>query len=246
MAEEPERSDYSLHTTKELRDAVRTAKREESRVREEDSEEALEAERTQRRAMEDELRRRQRSTSRRLRGPVSAARSVASLGLVGTATAFAFGAAAAERAAELVRPGPGERPDSAPRGTAERPDSAPRETAERRRRDVAGEQEPDTDSDEPVTPPPAQGRAPGAGERGPTRTPPTVDLPDGPAHERASESHVAALADGTADEVAERVPRLSTDELRALQEYEKAHRNRRTVLEAIERSAASAARDSSG
>lgn len=235
MAEEPERSDYSLHTTKELRDAVRTAKREESRVREEDSEEALEAERTQRRAMEDELRRRQRSTSRRLRGPVSAARSVASLGLVGTATAFALGAAAAERAAELVRPGPGERPDS-----------APRETAERRRRDVAGEQEPDTDSEGPVTPPPAQGRAPGAGERGPTRTPPTVDVPDGPAHERASESHVAALADGTADEVAERVPRLSTDELRALQEYEKAHRNRRTVLEAIERSAAAAARGSSG
>lgn len=235
MAEEPERSDYSLHTTKELRDAVQTAKREESRVREEDSEEALEAERTQRRAMEDELRRRQRSTSRRLRGPVSAARSVASLGLVGTATAFAFGAAAAERAAELVRPGPGERPDS-----------APRETAERHRRDVAGEQERDTDSDEPVTPPPARGRAPSAGERGATRTPPTVDVPDGPDHERAPESHVAALADGTADEVAERVPGLSTDELRALQEYEKAHRNRQTVLEAIERSAATAARGSSG
>lgn len=235
MADEPERTDYSLHTTKELRDAVRTGKRQESRIREEDSDEALEAERTQRRAMEEELRRRQRAGSGRLRGPVSTARSLASLGLVGTATAFALGAAAAERVAELVRPGPDERPDS-----------GQRETAERRRSETAGEQESDPGSDEPVTPPPAQGRAPTGGQRGDTRTPPTVDVPDAPSHEQTHESHVAALADGTADEVAQRVPELSTDELRALQEYEKAHRNRRTVLEAIERSAAAAARGSSG
>lgn len=234
MAEEPERTDYSLHTTKELREAVRTAKHEESRIRREDSDEALEAERTQRRAMEEELRRRQRRGRARLAGPVSTARSLASLGLVGTATAFAFGAAAAERAAELVRPGQGERSGS-----------DQRDTAQRRGSESAGEQSSGTASDEPVTPPPAQGRAPGAGDRGATRTPPTVDVPDASNHEQAPESHVAALAEGTADEVAERVARLSTDELRALQEYEKAHRNRRTVLEAIERSAAEAARGQS-
>lgn len=260
MADERRRTDYTLHSDEELREAIATAEQEESRIRAEDSPEALAAERTQRRAMEEELRRR---GSRRVPGPVTAARSLAGLGLAGTAAGLALGAAATERMAELVRPRPGEPSRSRRRASRGGPASgggsgggrasggAPASgggsggrgasSAESGRRRASGASE-GSASDEPVTPPPAEPRTATAGEHGAVRTPPTADVPDTPTHQQASESHVAALAAGDADEVARRVPELSTDELHALQDYETGHQGRRTVLDAIERTAAAEAR----
>lgn len=260
MADEPQRTDYRLHSTEELREAIATARREEARIREEDSDDALEAERTQRRAMEAELRRRERNRGRRAGagggGPVRAMRSAAGVALAGTAAALALGAAVTQRVAELVRPGgdgqtratggsaPGSRSGSGSgSGSGSRAGgrAGPGSEGSAGR---AGHGEHEQGDGQPaqeglVTPPAAESATPGAGGHGAVRGAGTVDVPEVSAHERAAESHVAELAAGTADDVAGRVRALSTDELRALHEYETAHKNRRTVLDAIERAAAS-------
>jgi hypothetical protein len=58
------------------------------------------------------------------------------------------------------------------------------------------------------------------------------------AHVREPESHAAELADNPADEVVRAVADLSTDELEQLYDHESTHKNRKTVLKAIERALA--------
>lgn len=53
-------------------------------------------------------------------------------------------------------------------------------------------------------------------------------------HVRTSESHIAEIAEQPATDVVKLVPTLSTDQLRLLTEHEMSHRNRKTVLKAIE------------
>lgn len=65
----------------------------------------------------------------------------------------------------------------------------------------------------------------------------TPRLDDTP-HVRTSESHIEELASKPATEVISAVSGLSTDELRLLIEHETAHKNRTTVLAAIERALA--------
>lgn len=62
-----------------------------------------------------------------------------------------------------------------------------------------------------------------------------VDGADDAAHSRSPESSIEALAMQSASAVVAAVDDLSTDELRLLVEYETTHRNRRTVLQAVER-----------
>lgn len=72
-------------------------------------------------------------------------------------------------------------------------------------------------------------------ERGRTIEPePTPTLDETP-HVRTSESHISELAAKPAGEVVSAVSGLSTDELRLLTEYELEHKNRKTVLSAIEK-----------
>lgn len=66
---------------------------------------------------------------------------------------------------------------------------------------------------------------------------PTPLLDETP-HLRTYESHIEELADKPAGQVVQAVSGLSTDELRLLTEYEMAHKNRRTVLGAIEKALA--------
>lgn len=66
---------------------------------------------------------------------------------------------------------------------------------------------------------------------------PDTPLLDESPQQRRSESHVAELAARPVAEVVAAVESLSTDELRELTEYETAHRNRKTVLRAVERAA---------
>ena len=68
--------------------------------------------------------------------------------------------------------------------------------------------------------------------------PPATPLLDETPHMRTSESHIEELAAKPAGQVAAAVSGLSTDELRLLTEYEMAHKNRRTVMTAIERALA--------
>lgn len=67
-----------------------------------------------------------------------------------------------------------------------------------------------------------------------TQPPPTPLLDDTP-RVRTSASHIEDLAAKPASEVIEAVSGLSTDELRLLTEYEMDHKNRRTVITAIEK-----------
>ena len=55
----PETTDYSLHTTDELREGIDKTEELEPHVREDGSEDALEAQQAQREAMEDELEQRE-------------------------------------------------------------------------------------------------------------------------------------------------------------------------------------------
>lgn len=75
-------------------------------------------------------------------------------------------------------------------------------------------------------------------ERGRVVEPPATPLLDETPHVRTSESHIEELAAKPAGQVAAAVANLSTDELRLLTEYEMEHKNRRTVLTAIERALA--------
>jgi len=72
-------------------------------------------------------------------------------------------------------------------------------------------------------------------ERGTVAEAEPTPLLDETPHVRTSESHVAELAEQPATQVIAAVPTLSTDELRLLIEHETAHRNRVTVLGAIEK-----------
>lgn len=83
-------------------------------------------------------------------------------------------------------------------------------------------------------------RGAGRGVPGPgaVRQPPTEPVPDVPAHTRTHETLAGELAARTASEVIAAIPRLSTGELASLYEHELATKRRKTVLEAIERSAA--------
>lgn len=75
-------------------------------------------------------------------------------------------------------------------------------------------------------------------ERGRVVEPPATPLLDETPHVRTSESHIEELAAKPAGQVAAAVANLSTDELRLLTEYEMTHKNRSTVLNAIERALA--------
>ena len=77
----------------------------------------------------------------------------------------------------------------------------------------------------------------------PTELGRVIEVPDTPLldevpHMRTSESHIEDLASKPVAAVVSAVADLSTDELRLLTEYEMAHKNRRTVLTAIERALA--------
>ena len=74
--------------------------------------------------------------------------------------------------------------------------------------------------------------------RGRVVEPDPTPLLDETPHVRTSESHIAELASKSAGEVIAAVGDLSTDELRLLTEYEQSHRNRRTVMAAIEKAVA--------
>ena len=74
-----------------------------------------------------------------------------------------------------------------------------------------------------------------APQRGRIVEPPPTPLLDETPHVRTSESHIEELAAMSAAEVSDAVSDLSTDELRLLTEYEMAHKNRKTVLAAIEK-----------
>lgn len=69
---------------------------------------------------------------------------------------------------------------------------------------------------------------------------PETPLLDESPHVRRAESHVEELATRPVAEVIRAIDDLSTDELRQLTEYETSHRNRRRVLQAIERALAPA------
>lgn len=252
MSDEPRRTDYELHSNRELREAIDAARQEEPRIRREDSAEALEAERAQRRAMEDELRRRGDATQETTKGlvPLRRVRALAGGVLSGTATALAVGSRLTEGASRLVHPErrgtfrPPERDEPGATGEATRVRTTRDAGGGRAREDVtaatgSGDAR-EADEPRPAAGPPGVDPDAGAGT-----PPPTIAAPAGPAHEQAPATHLEELAAGTADEVAARIPRLSTDELRALYEHESANRNRKTVLDAVERAAAEAGRATS-
>jgi hypothetical protein len=82
--------------------------------------------------------------------------------------------------------------------------------------------------------------APDPTELGRVIEPPPTPLLDDTPHLRTSESHIEELAAQPAASVVKAVADLSTDELRLLTEHELAHKNRRTVLTAIEKALAPA------
>ena len=71
--------------------------------------------------------------------------------------------------------------------------------------------------------------------RGRIVEPDPTPLLDATPHVRTSASHIEELAAKPATEITAAVSGLSTDELRLLTEYEMSHKNRRTVLTAIEK-----------
>ncbi|HVM20468.1 MAG TPA: hypothetical protein VM307_10950 [Egibacteraceae bacterium] len=74
-----------------------------------------------------------------------------------------------------------------------------------------------------------------APEVGRVSQPPPTPLLDETPRVRTSATHIEDLANKPASEVVSAVSGLSTDELRLLTEYEMDHRNRKTVLQAIEK-----------
>lgn len=166
--------------------------------------------------------------------------------LSGVAKSLALGSKLADQVSSMLRvseePTPTRTPDPAPERT---PEPAPSHTAEPAPGQPAapGEErgaptEPAASGEEPIVPP--RGSAPGEREVvsgqdiAAAEAAPTVPAPEGPTHQRTYESHVEAVADGTAAEVTAQVPSLSTEELGRLYEHEQAHKKRKTVLTAIE------------
>ena len=87
----------------------------------------------------------------------------------------------------------------------------------------------------------AVGEAWAAGEVGvvgDVEAPPTEPVAGVDEHARTSETHVEELADKPAAQVISAVEELSTDELERLYRHEQGHKQRKTVLAAIERSLA--------
>lgn len=82
---------------------------------------------------------------------------------------------------------------------------------------------------------PARAATPGRVRPGPSDEPAQTPVLDETPHVRTSESHIEELAAKPASQVIAAVSGMSTDELSWLTEYEMQHRNRRTVLAAIER-----------
>ncbi|HWH31654.1 MAG TPA: hypothetical protein VNU01_03180, partial [Egibacteraceae bacterium] len=80
-----------------------------------------------------------------------------------------------------------------------------------------------------LTPPPPARRQAGEVLQAPTEPVPLVDT-----HARTFETHAEELADKPAADVIRAARDLSTDELRALYEYEQGHKKRKTVLQEIE------------
>ena len=72
-------------------------------------------------------------------------------------------------------------------------------------------------------------------ERGRIVEPSSTPLLDETPHVRTSETHIEELAEQSAADVIAAVGDLSTDELRLLTEFELEHKNRKTVLTAIEK-----------
>ena len=77
-----------------------------------------------------------------------------------------------------------------------------------------------------------------APDRGRIVEPPSTPLLDETPHVRTSATHIEELAAKPVGEVVSAIATLSTDELRLLTEYELEHKNRRTVMTAIERALA--------
>lgn len=80
-----------------------------------------------------------------------------------------------------------------------------------------------------------QDRQTDAAQRAAVRPPPTEPVPDVSPHVRTHETHIEEVAAGTAAEVIQTIPELSTDELRRLYEHESDNKQRKTVLQAVER-----------
>ena len=155
-----------------------------------------------------------------LRNTVGFALSVSAKGLSAASTLL-------DVAAQTLRP-----PASNDDGTFEREDTPPRRPAAR----VGTESLSPPLGTEAVI----EDLANDVPQRGRVVEPPPTPLLDETPHVRTSESHIEELASKPANQVAAAVRDLSTDELRLLTEYELAHRNRQTVLKAIEKALAPA------
>lgn len=149
------------------------------------------------------------------------ARTAAGAGLGVVARVLAVSAKGTERIAALVRPDSArtDRDGEAARTPTGEQAAVPARTGGRARRGGGGP-------------------GPGVSRVGAVRQPPTEPVPEVPDHARTSETHTEELAARPANEVIAAIPGLSTDELGRLYEHELATKRRKTVLEAIERSAA--------
>ncbi|MGH3664956.1 MAG: hypothetical protein ACRDU8_02490 [Egibacteraceae bacterium] len=168
-------------------------------------------------------------------------RNVLSRGCAGVGKSLAAASQVLEAGAEILRPRH-EEPIESVRIVEPPPEPAvapqPRPTPT-----MPGEPTPPV-ADEPTPTVAGEPTPPVAGEPTPiVADEPTPTVADEPSivdepHVRTAETHVAAIAERNASEVIEAIPTLSTDELRDLVEYEAAHRNRKTVLRAIEQAVA--------
>lgn len=147
------------------------------------------------------------------------------LALTGLSALLSAGATLTDLAARALRPAPTSEPEREPEWE---PDAEP---------PAEGAPEPPAS----VLDVAAIGTAPPAADA-PAATPERPGEPAGTAgeesHRRTSESHTEELAQRPAAEVIRAIRELSTDELEALYDYETSHRNRKSVLAAIERALA--------
>lgn len=104
-----------------------------------------------------------------------------------------------------------------------------------RGRDGQPGQPPEPETTDQVLEEIGQDRQTDAAQRAAVREPPTEPVTDVDPHVRTHETHIDELAAGTAAEVIDTIPELSTDELRRLYEHESDNKQRKTVLRAVER-----------
>lgn len=207
-------AEYENHSDADLRRGIATAAAQDRRIAREQSDEALAAERRQRDGMAEELER------RRKRSPAAWARTVASGGLALAAAGLSVGAKVTGQLAQTLRPAAPE--DIPARTQPARPQAQERPRTQPRAPEGATVEQPLPGRDTRV---PANEAAPEPAEEPST-------------HRRSADSHVAELAQATAPDVIAAIEDLSTDELRLLYDEERSHKNRKTVLAAIERAAA--------